>query len=240
MSRIYAIGDIHGHLDKLRGVHDWIAADRARTGDGNAPVVHLGDLIDRGPDSRGVVQYLMDGQARGEPWIVIKGNHDTYLPAFIEGGTEQGPNWLSEGMGGRETLASYGVSQGVLQSRSGLRTKARSAVPGVHIDFLEALPLYHETDDQIFVHAGIRPGLPISDQIEEDLIWIRREFLEDVRDHGKLIVHGHTPVPRPEHRGNRVALDTGAGFGRPLTAAVFEGRDVWVLGPDGREALTPE
>ncbi len=239
MSRIYAIGDIHGHLDKLRGVHEWIEADRARTGDRDALVVHLGDLIDRGPDSRGVVQYLMDGQARGEPWIVVKGNHDAYLPRFVSPHEEYGPNWMSDGMGGRKTLESYGLRQGMLQSRGGLRDKARAEIPEAHIAYLDGLPLYHETRDLILVHAGIRPGLPMSDQVEEDLIWIRAEFLNDTRDHGKLIVHGHTPVERPEHHGNRVALDTGAGFGHALTVAVFERRKCWVLDPMGRTPLEP-
>ena len=116
---------------------------------------------------------------------------------------------------------------------------AQAAVPEVHLAFLESLPLIHQTDDLIFVHAGLQLQLPLEAQDTEDLLWIREPFLEDRTDYGKLIVHGHTALDRPQHHGNRVNLDGGAGYGRPLVPAVFEGRDCWLLTEGGRVALTP-
>ena len=243
MNRVYAIGDIHGQLEMLCGAHSLIAADRARTGDQTAEVVHLGDLVDRGPDSCGVIQYLIEGIERGEPWIVLKGNHDEMFGGQL--GVEDSPpvemwSWASETMGGRETAASYGVEVGPMSRNAAARKRLGAAVPEAHKSFLGSLRLTYETDDILCVHAGIRPGLALSEQIEDDLLWIRGDFLNDTRDHGRLVVHGHTPVRAPDHRGNRVNLDTGAGYGRPITTAVFEGRDVWTLGPDGRTPLLPE
>ncbi|NNF23672.1 MAG: serine/threonine protein phosphatase [Rhodobacteraceae bacterium] len=243
--RIYAIGDIHGQYEMLLEAHDRIEADRVRTGDRDALVVHLGDLTDRGPDSNAVIAHLIEGIEAGEPWAVIRGNHDKMFTDFLRSASYAdqrlriGLDWLNTHLGGATTLASYGVDQGLFRRKSRIQADAAEAVPEKHIAFLESLPLYYETPDLVFVHAGIRPGLPLRDQIEEDLIWIRDEFLYDTRDHGKLIVHGHTPVERPMHCGNRVNLDTGAGFGRALTAAVFEDRRVWILGAGGRTPLEP-
>ncbi|MBT8454754.1 MAG: serine/threonine protein phosphatase [Alphaproteobacteria bacterium] len=240
--RIYAIGDIHGQLEMLEAAHERIADDRARTGDDAAPVVHLGDLVDRGPDSRGVIAYLIDGIAAGQPWIAIKGNHDQMFRDQLRDepvGRAPFDAWMSANMGGGATMASYGVTPRSWATSRRQRRELADTVPEAHVAFLDGLPAYHETPHLLFVHAGIRPGLPLSDQIEEDLMWIRYDFLDDPRDHGPLVVHGHTPVDAPMHCGNRVNLDSGAGFGRPLTAAVFEGRDVWVLGPEGREPLLP-
>ena len=238
--RIYAIGDVHGQLGQLRAAHDRIARDRDRTVDGAAPVVHLGDLVDRGPDSRGVLQHLIEGVADGAPWIVLTGNHDRILSEHL---SEEGPRsvplslWRRADYGGLATMASYGVEPGLFSTESGLRRRLIEAVPEEHRRFLRDRPLTHETSTHLFVHAGIRPGIPLSEQIEHDLLWIRGEFLNDTRDHGRLIVHGHTPVPEPMHCGNRVNLDAGAGFGRPLAAAVFEGSRTWILTDEGRVPL---
>jgi serine/threonine protein phosphatase 1 len=243
--RIYALGDIHGQLDMLRAAHARIAADRAETGDPDAPVVHLGDLVDRGPDSRGVIELLIRGIAEDAPWIVLKGNHDRMFLNFLrdgiasDSGLRRELSWLDPPLGGDRTLGSYGVRLRRWTSRRGAWDAAVAAVPSDHVDFLQTLPLMHQTGDLLFVHAGIRPGVPIDAQVEEDLVWIRGPFLEDTRDHGKIVVHGHTPVDTPEHHGNRIDLDTGAGFGRALTAAVFEGRDCYILTEDGREPLLP-
>lgn len=243
--RIYAIGDVHGQLGMLEDAHARIEADREATGDSEAQVVHLGDLVDRGPDSRGVLDLLISGIAEGRPWLVIRGNHDAMFREFLSETNNPDDNlhpnltWLSDRVGGSETLQSYGVRTGFLKPRSLLWQEAWEKVPTSHERFLSTLPLMHATPDILFVHAGIRPGVPIAEQVENDMLWIRDPFLSDTRDHGLLIVHGHTPVDRAQHCGNRVALDTGAGFGRELTAAVFEGRDCWILTEDGRVPLRP-
>ncbi len=243
--RVYAIGDIHGQLDMLRTAHDRIAADRARCGDTTAPVVHLGDYCDRGPDTAGVITFLIDGLEAGEPWRMVMGNHDRLFRDFVANGSLRDGRlrpdftWLTPMMGARETLESYGVFDLAARPMEDVVADARAYVPASHKAFLAELEPKVEFDDLICVHAGIRPGVPMDDQSEDDLIWIRQEFLNDTRDHGKLVVHGHTPVEEPMHCGNRVNLDTGAGYYRPLTAAVFEGRDCWVLTDSGRVALTP-
>ena len=244
--RIYAIGDIHGQLEMLHDAYKKIAADREACGDHTALVVHLGDYTDRGPDSAKVIQALIDGQKAGEPWMLIKGNHDRMFYGFVEESdhhdialAHSGLTWLHPRLGGDETLQSYGIADADKRSQSDLHGEARDAVPQAHRDFLNALPLMHETDDLLFVHAGIRPGIAVQDQVEDDLIWIRDGFLEDDRDHGKLVVHGHTALDEATHFGNRVDIDTGAGYFRPLTVAVFEDRDCWVMTEHGRVALRP-
>lgn len=245
MQRVFAIGDIHGQFDMLRAAHDRIERDRRATGDDAAPVVHLGDFCDRGPDTAGVIGLLADGIAEGRPWRAVMGNHDRLFRDFLQSGAltdarlRAGLNWLSYNMGGRETLRSYGIDVDGDLPPERLHDQAMAAVPDSHKQFLAGLETYIELDDLILVHAGILPGVALKDQDEEDLVWIREEFLYDTRDHGKLVVHGHTPVDAPMHCGNRVNLDTGAGFGDPLTAAVFEGRDCWVLTDLGREPLRP-
>lgn len=245
MLRSYAVGDIHGALDRLRTAHDWIAADRARTGDAEAPVIHLGDLVDRGPDSAGVIAFLLEGIARGAPWIALKGNHDRLFEAFLAdpagwaGEVAPALAWLRPGFGGAATLASYGVHAPADRPVAKVHADALARVPAAHAAFVAGLPLWHLRDEVLFVHAGIRPGVPLARQREADLLWIREEFLNDRRDHGVLVVHGHTAVPAPEHRGNRVNIDTRAGYGGPVTAVVIEGREVFVLGPEGRRRLAP-
>ena len=242
---LYAIGDIHGQIDMLRAAHDRIAADRAREGTPDAPLIHLGDLCDRGPDSRGVIQYLMDGMAQGAPWTVIKGNHDRMFHRFIDDATHhearlhEGLTWRHQRLGGLTTLASYGVDGDERRSAADIAADMVDAIPQAHRDFLVSRPLTYQTDDLFLAHAGVRPGVPLDQQAEEDLVWIRHDFLPDTRDYGPLVVHGHTVTDAPEHAGNRVNLDTGAGYGKPLTAAVFEGRQVWVLTDTGRRPLTP-
>ena len=243
---IYAIGDVHGYSDELKRAHDRIAEDKARHGGEGAEVVHLGDLTDRGPDSKGVIDFLLAGIESGEPWKVIKGNHDRFFANFIRTGAvtdnrlRQGMHWLHERMGGQDTIASYGVTKKLLEGVSAYRKRAIEAVPEAHVAFLEGLPLYVETEELLFVHAGIVPGVPLDRQFEDDLLWIRDGFLEDDLEHPWLIVHGHTAIDDPGHFGNRVNLDAGAGYGRPLAAAVFEGRSCFLLTDEGRVRLEPE
>lgn len=238
---IYAIGDIHGQLEMLEEALARIRAD----GGPDARIVFLGDYIDRGPDSRGVIERLAQGQAAGRNWICLKGNHDRMFEWFLEGVPRHDPHlligyhWLHERIGGIETLASYGLTFEDRTRLDDLHARAREAIPVPHAEFLRSLLPVYETLDIAFVHAGIRPGVPLSGQSENDLVWIRKAFHDHTGPHPKLIVHGHTPVDRATHYGNRVNLDTGAGYGRQLTAAVFEGRDCWLLSDAGRQPLTP-
>ena len=243
--RIYAIGDIHGHLDQLERAHDLIDADTRRTGDRYATVVHLGDLVDRGPNSRGVIEFLIAGIESGRDWIVLKGNHDRLFANYIrtgaasDGRLRSSLTYISPPIGGLATLASYGVSQKTFEKEGDFQRRAAAAVPEAHLTFLDDCPVTHAEGELLFVHAGIRPGVPLAEQKEDDLVWIRDPFLWDLTDHPWLVVHGHTPVDEPTHYGNRVNLDTGVGFGNRAQPVVFEGRDCWVLTNDGRIPLTP-
>lgn len=238
---IYAIGDVHGQLEELQRVLALIEADGGK----DARVVLVGDYVDRGPDSRGVLQFLIDAQTQGRNWITLKGNHDRYLSRFLDYTIVQDPatradlTWFHPRLGGDKTMASYGVTAEEGAPLTPIQTAALAAVPQSHRDFLAALPLMHQTDDLLFVHAGIRPHVALDKQVEDDLIWIRGPFLEYRKSHGPLVVHGHTSIEHPEHAGNRVNLDGGAGYFRPLHAAVFEGRDCWLLSDQGRVPLRP-
>lgn len=239
--RTYAIGDIHGHLDQLRRVHDWILHDQ--TTHGPAPVVHIGDLVDRGPDSQGVVEFLRSGIAAGQDWIVLKGNHDRMFTNYLRNHTYHDPrlraemSYLHPRIGGAETLASYGVKNPTDRPLAPVHAEAVAAVPSNHRAFLESRPTSFQRGDVIFVHAGLRPGIALQDQAEDDLVWIRHEFLDDPRDHGALVVHGHTAIDTPTHYGNRVNIDSSAAYGGPLSAVVIEGRGAYLLTATGRVAL---
>lgn len=243
----YAIGDIHGHLDLLRGVHDLIAADMARHGP--APVVHLGDLVDRGPDSRGVVDFLLSGIENGQDWVVLKGNHDRMFSRFLADPAEPEPglradlSWLHPKLGGADTLASYGLHAPGDRPLAPVHAEALAAVPPAHRQFLAARPTLHRIGDVVFVHAGLRPGVPLSDQVEDDLVWIRGPFLTHAESFGPLVIHGHTAIDRPTHYGNRVNIDSSAAYGGPLSAIVIEDAaeapKVFHLTAEGRVPLRP-
>ena len=237
----YAIGDIHGHLDLLKRAHDRIAQDQARHG--AAPVVHVGDLVDRGPDCRGVIDFLRDGIREGQDWVVLKGNHDRMFAAFLQDphwrdpGLRPDMSWLHPRIGGAATLASYGVRSALDRPLGPVHAEAVAVVPPEHRAFLAALPTSHVRHETVFVHAGLRPGIPLADQAETDLVWIRQPFLDDPRDHGALVVHGHTAIEMATHHGNRVNLDSGAAYGGPLSAVVIEGRRAYELTAKGRMRL---
>ncbi|MDQ2066483.1 metallophosphoesterase family protein [Xinfangfangia sp. CPCC 101601] len=239
--RAYAVGDIHGHLDLLKEVHALIAADMAQHG--AAPVVHVGDLVDRGPDSRGVIDYLMQGIAAGQDWTVLKGNHDRMFwrflrdPAELEPGLRADLSWLHPKIGGAETLESYGLHAPGDRPIDAVHAEAVAAVPQAHRDFIENLPSIYPLGEVVFAHAGIRPETQLQDQIEDDLLWIRGVFLEYDESFGPLVIHGHTALEAATHYGNRVNIDSAAAYGGPLTAIVIEGREVWQLTPEGRKPL---
>ena len=238
---LYAIGDIHGHLGLLKAAHELIADDIARHGRGQ--IVHVGDLVDRGPDSRGVIDHLMQGQARGEDWVVLKGNHDRMFTRFLNDPDEPEPGlrtdlgWLHPKLGGAATLASYGVAKAADRPIPKVHADAVAAVPQAHLDYLATRPAMHHAGDCVFVHAGLRPGVPLDQQSETDLIWIRDAFLIESASFGPLVVHGHTAIDRATHYGNRINLDSGAAYGGPLSAVVIEGREAALLTPQGRTKL---
>lgn len=236
--RIYAIGDIHGQLELLKAAHERVRQD----GGEDAAIVHVGDLIDRGPDSAGVVEYLMQGQASGRPWVVLRGNHDRFLakflsePDWIDPGLSSAAHWLDHpGLGAAATLASYGVDATL--GRAEVLDRARQAVPASHSEFLAGLPLWYLHPLALFVHAGIRPGIDLRNQAEDDLVWIRRGFLESDADFGPLVVHGHTAIDTATLYGNRLNIDGGAAYGRPLCVVSIERDGVHLLAEGGRLRL---
>lgn len=258
---IYAVGDIHGYSDQFDRALALIEAD----GGGDAPVIFLGDFVDRGPDSRGVLQRLIDGKAAGRNWQGVLGNHDRMFLRFMREGQlhddriKSGKGWLAKRLGGAATLASY-TDAAALWTPAGhgmaavvehgldpvpadiaheIRAIALDAVPEAHLAFLETLPLLIETEQHIFVHAGIRPGVKLKKQDPDDLVWIREPFLKHRKRFPKMVVHGHTVRDYPVHCGNRINLDGGAGYGRPLVPAVFDGTDWHLLTKKGRELLRP-
>ncbi|MGB7317664.1 MAG: metallophosphoesterase [Planktotalea sp.] len=238
---VYAIGDIHGQLEMLEEALALIHAD----GGDNAQIVFLGDYVDRGGNSKAVIERLVQGKAAGRPWRFLKGNHDRMFEWFLEPVPRHDPHllvgyhWLHERLGGTTTLASYGVDVGERRRLFAVHSEARDAVQLSHQRFLQDCETSVSHGPLFFCHAGVRPGVALPDQSEDDLVWIREEFSHDKSDHGALVVHGHTPVDTPLHAGNHVNLDTGAGYGKPITAAVFEGTDVHVLSRSGRTALKP-
>ena len=240
MTTLYAIGDIHGKLAGLTQAIEWIEKD----GGPEAPIVFLGDYIDRGPDSRGVLDFLIQGRDAGRNWTFLKGNHDRMFEWFLQTPSRADPHlftdlsWLHERLGGQDTLRSYGLDFSARRRLSAVHDEALRAVPKAHLDFLEGCPLTFETEDLFFCHAGIRPGVALCDQNEEDLLWIREKFLDFDGRHPKIIVHGHSPIEQACHYGNRVNLDSGAGYGQPLTAAVFEELRCSILTAQGRRKIS--
>ncbi|MGV8955667.1 MAG: metallophosphoesterase family protein [Cypionkella sp.] len=214
---IYAIGDVHGCRDELVQLESLIAADAASL-TGEKWIVMLGDYVDRGPHSAAVLDRLCARPPSGFRRICLVGNHETMMLAFMSA-PDSSAEWLK--FGGVETLASYGID---VESFMRANPKARhqilaSYIPTEHIEFLQSLPVLLALPDTLFVHAGIRPGFGIEDQIEDDLLWIREPFLSHPNPLGIRVVHGHTPVSQPEIVGNRIAVDTGA-FGTGILTAV--------------------
>lgn len=238
---IYAIGDIHGQIEQLEQALELIHAD----GGAEAEIVFLGDLTDRGANSRAVLDLMVKGCDDGRNWACVKGNHDRLFHNFVRDGAvtdgrlRSDLTWLHSRMGGADTLASYGVQDAGTRPVEEVLAEARDAVPEAHLAYLDALPLWEERDAVLFVHAGIFPGVPLGAQTEDDLLWIRDGFLDNPAPHPWLIVHGHTALDCPHHYGNRIDLDGGAGYGRALIPAVFEGSECWLLTDKGREALLP-
>jgi serine/threonine protein phosphatase 1 len=228
--RAYAIGDIHGRLDLLQMLLAKIDADIASRRQRENLIVFLGDLIDRGPQSAAVVEFLRSYSARNAATVFLGGNHEEVMLRILTG--ERGgllADWLR--FGGAECLASYGLDPVALAAKSeAAALKAiKSAIPQEHADFLAGFADTFRFGDYLFVHAGIRPGLGIAEQSQTDLRWIREPFLDDTKDHGFVVVHGHTITSKVEERANRIGLDTGAYRTGILTALAVEGNERWFL-----------
>ncbi|WP_310467752.1 metallophosphoesterase family protein [Sphingomonas sp.] len=227
--RVYAVGDVHGCLVELERLLDQIEADAGAI-DATVHVVFLGDLIDRGPDSAGVIRRLLDGPLPGHRRSFLMGNHEEAMLRAWDGDGETLRGWLA--YGGLETLASYGLDRGDVFRLAGELPRAmREVIPPAHIDFMRGFEDQVRVGNYLFVHAGIRPGVALADQERADLRWIREEFLyDDESDHGVMVVHGHTIVAEPEVRSNRIGIDTGCYSSGRLTALVLEGGDRRFLG----------
>jgi serine/threonine protein phosphatase 1 len=233
--RAYAVGDIHGHVDLLETLYAEIRRDCAAARPERSVEIFLGDYVDRGPSSRDVVEWMISEPPACDERICLLGNHeDMMLRAFDD------PDWMDNWLqnGGVETLRSYGVA--LPPSRrttlAELQAELLGAVPAGHRAFMQALPRLVGLGGYAFVHAGVRPGVPLDAQDADDLVWIRGPFLSSNADFGKVVVHGHTPAEAPEVRPNRINLDTGAFFTGRLTCLVLDGAERRFLqtNPDGR------
>jgi serine/threonine protein phosphatase 1 len=227
---IYVVGDIHGRLDLLKGVHDDIDADK-RKGHAQTVEIYLGDYIDRGPQSAEVISTLI-ARANGTYAVFLRGNHEQLLLDFLAG--EQSLlQW--KGIGVVPTLLSYGVPASLLSGdvpEDRIRDALAERIPKEHFDFLVDTGSYCAVDSYLMVHAGIRPGVKLENQSADDLFQIREEFLEYEGDFGFIVVHGHTPVMEPEFRPNRINIDTGAFATSRLTCLK--------IGADGPSVLARE
>ena len=224
-TRIYAVGDVHGRADLLTLLLLQIEVDAAIHPISRPIVVFLGDYIDRGPASKEVIDLLVARRSLPE-MVFLKGNHETFLLQFLNDATVL-ETWRH--CGGLETLSAYGLKPPMNPTpaeRADLSRELARVLPETHRAFLQALGLFFICGDFLFVHAGVRPLVPIEQQTEEDLLWIRDEFLLWEKQFEKIVVHGHTPVREPDIRANRINIDTGAFATGRLTCMVFEGADI--------------
>ena len=236
--RVYAVGDVHGRDDLLAELLGRIEADQAARGGAETVIVFLGDLIDRGPASAAVVERLRTFAPEWAKTVFLAGNHEEVLLRLLDGDDRLIADWLR--FGGTECCASYGLDAAVLR-RMGTRRAGeaiRAAVPKPHVDFLRGFDDTLRIGDYLFVHAGIRPGLPLTSQAQSDLRWIRQPFLSDRSDHGFIVVHGHTISEGIDEAANRVGIDTGAYRSGVLTAFCADGSQRWFI-QTGEETIAP-
>ena len=225
-TRLYAIGDIHGRLDLLTTLWRLVQEDAERRQAPRNVVVYLGDYIDRGDQSRAVIEQLLRRPLPGFETVHLKGNHEDIMMRFLDD-VSVGPNWLT--YGGMETLQSYGIDppgpyDGTAELERAQRALA-ALLPSDHLAFLRGLASSHQEGDYFFVHAGVRPGVPLDRQSDADMLWIRDEFLRSDASFGCVVVHGHSITPEPDVRRNRIGIDTGAFHSGHLTCLVAEGTE---------------
>jgi serine/threonine protein phosphatase 1 len=223
--RVYAIGDIHGCDAQLAALHAIIAEDLARRPIAAPLLLHIGDYVDRGPDTAAVIARLLRGSPLpGVPMVNLLGNHEHTMLEALSGERAAATDWLFAG--GRPALQSYGIDP------DSPRETWPHAVPAAHLDFLRTLSLMHQDGGYAFVHAGIRPGVALQHQARDDLLRMRQPFLYSEASFGAVVVHGHTPVKAPVVRHNRIAIDTGAVFGGKLTCVVLQADTIGFLTAD--------
>jgi len=226
--RIYAFGDIHGRADLLEQMFAVIDVDLARNPANRAIEVYLGDYIDRGPYSGYTLDLLIERSFKRET-VFLKGNHEAFFLEVLREPAKIG-DWRA--FGGLQTLMSYGIRPTLnpdTDEQAELIRRLKEAMPSDHLPFLQGLKPSFTCGDFFFVHAGVRPGIPLAEQQEADLLWIRDEFLESQRSFGKYIVHGHTPVREPDIRPNRINIDTGAYATGNLTLLTIQGSSMFAL-----------
>jgi serine/threonine protein phosphatase 1 len=221
--RVYAVGDVHGCFERLVAMHEHIAADLADRPVEHTVLVHLGDYVDRGMESAQVVEWLRAGPPVPAQVVVnLMGNHEQMMLAAIAmADKDAGELWLRNG--GADSLMSWGVPRSVPQQ------DWASYIPVPHLVFLRDLALHHRIGPYLFIHAGLRPGVPMMQQARHDLLWIREPFLSSKADHGAVVVHGHSPRREPYVGKNRIGIDTGAVIGGALTCVVLEGDQLGFL-----------
>ena len=229
-SRVYAVGDIHGRADLLAGILEKIRIDAETACGLRRVLVFLGDYVDRGPDSFGVVQSLASDPMDGFETVHLKGNHEDFLLGFLEDVSLAAP-WMTNG--GMATLDSYGVRVFDMLLGAGRRERVRrrlaEALPPDHLAFYRGLALFHVEGDYLFVHAGVRPGVPLEQQTELDILWIREGFVDCDGPLPKTVVHGHTISRHPDVGPQRIGIDTGAFHSGCLTCLVLEGESTRFL-----------
>lgn len=236
--RAYVIGDVHGRLDLLENLLKTVHEEIDAQGPGKVLLVFLGDLIDRGPDSAGVLERLRTYSRPGVQPVFILGNHEEVLLRILQGETALIEKW--RWFGGAQCLRSYGVKPDSLKGlpEEEQLARIRAAIPPEHVAFLQSFSDTCRFGDYLFVHAGIRPDVALDDQRQSDLRWIREPFLLDDTDHGFLVVHGHSIRPQVEERSNRIGIDTGAYKSGVLTAMGIEGDRRWYLDTSGAGAAS--
>jgi serine/threonine protein phosphatase 1 len=235
--RIYAVGDLHGRLDLLQDLLKQLELDAADRESASTTLLFLGDIIDRGPQSRQLVELIRRSQANGEGVVLLCGNHEELLLASAAGNAMAQNVWLANG--GDATLRSFGTAPELFAAGSPQErgTMIRQNVGGAVLDWLRSLPLCYRSGDYYFCHAGVRPGVSLEAQERADLLWIRDEFLVSKAWHGAVVVHGHSEADTVEEIHNRINIDTGAYRTGILTAMGLEGTSRWFISTE--DALAP-
>ena len=227
--RVYAIGDVHGRLDLLLDLLGRIESDNRACAPAETWIIMLGDLIDRGPDSKGVIDFFLKSPPAFAQYRFLAGNHEeAMLQSLGERADPRETGWLR--FGGMEALRSYNVPDDAFETRGWLLSdELRRYIPRSHLDFIGRFEEKIVIGDYLFVHAGIRPGVALQRQRRKDLLWIREGFLDDDTDHRHIVVHGHSIASEPVFARNRIGIDTGAYLSGVLTALGLEGDSQWVV-----------